>query len=714
MLRPSALLICALALATTTQGVVNSEAQRREAPIADTYGLPPSSPAFSLGELPVAVYGTPAVAHYPPPPPDIPPPAPHGPSKEYGVPVQNFGPPKINIEYGPPHIPKPSFHHPPKPVYGPPHHPHHSAPPRKQSSLFESLFSSIGFGGEQAHHHGPPPKQVYGPPAHSFPKPTFGGPSLPQLGPKPVYGPPKQIFGPQKNVFGPQKTVFAVQQSFGHHQGASHLPPTPPEIKCDGWKPIAGPAVQTTSHLEIHAPESSYGPPPSGDFLANHQQSSSLDIGLQLPHIEPGPSFNNDLHHELDFGKGNSLEIHSNVITDSYSAPPVDSYAPNKYRPSFFKPGPPHGPPKFQLPPPSFHGAPHRPGPISHGLAISHGSVSGNLKPWSGPVSPPRQPIVYRPPVPQGLIESIGNTVEHLDNFGTKPNYAGDVYLPPPTTGDASSYQTVPHINSLPSENPPQPFLIQHHLPEALPQIQQPRHQEQQTIIAVANDCGHGPELQSNGGDSQSSLSYYSTTGSQSSSSFGTEYSNNIDTSYGPPPSGSINEVHSNNQLEGSFIQQASGLISEIHSTEHIHDSYAPPASGDSYSSHQLQGSESIATASLPGLTGGLNGLELVSAQRSQSVTIPVQGKHASYQLQFQSADPVGSGNGSGAPHEQILSEGLLQSILSAIEQPQTNFRPEEPSYDPNIDHSEVSVFLKSPEGQKTLADPPSSADHKR
>ncbi|XP_065087415.1 uncharacterized protein LOC135709136 [Ochlerotatus camptorhynchus] len=704
MLRPSALLICALVLTTATQAVVNIEAQRREAPIADTYGPPPSSPGDSSYDLPAPVYGAPAVAHYPPPPPDVPPAiVPH---KEYGVPVQHFGPPNINIEYGPPpQAPKPVYH-PPKPVYGPPPHPpahYPSYPPKKQSSFLESLFSTFGFGGEEEHnhhrhhpqqhqpqqhqpqqhqpqqhqhyHHGPPPKPVYGPP-----KPSYGVPSFNQPAPKPVYGPPKPAYGPPKPVYGPPAPIFTAQQSFGHHSSA-HVPPTPPEIKCDGWKPIAGPVGQgpPPSHVEIHSPDSSYGPPPSGDFLGGQHQISGGDIGLQLPRLEPGPSFNNDLHSGQELHKGNSFEIHSNFISDSYGAPPPDSYAPGSYKPSFVPMPQPPQPPKLQFPPSPVYAAPqhHRPASYQHGLAISHGSVSGNLRPWSGPVAPPRQPIAYRPPVPAGLIESIGHTVEQLDNFGSKHHYNGDVYLPPPTSDIPTAPHSPQELYTLPSEQPPQPFLTQHQFPEALAQVQQPRNPDLNVLPISSSDCGHGPELSGHTGDQQTV--YFGSSGAQAYTS---EESNSIDSSYGPPASGNV--------------------VSEYRTA------------------HQLSGSESVSTAaSLPGLSGGLGGLELVSAQKSHSLTIPVQGKLGSYQLQFQAANPLGSGHGgSGAPHEQILSEGLLQSILSAIEQPQGSFQHEASSYDPNIDHSEVSVFLKSPEGQKTLADHPGSTSgssvHKR
>ncbi|XP_035919749.1 extensin-like [Anopheles stephensi] len=694
MFKPTLPLICGalLLLLSAASAVINNnanqsnqEAQRREAPLADSYGPPPATGP----ELPAPVYGAPAAAHYPPPPPDVPPPAPVLPSvqvphKEYGVPVQNYGPPNVNIEYGPPPVPasKPVYHSYPKPpqYHGPPpsHH-------KKSSSFLEQLFSTFGFGGSNDdHHHHHAPKPSYGPPPHPAPvygpplKPVYGPPPA-ALAPQPVYGPPihqappKPHYGPPKPAYGPPlQSGFAVQSAsfghqsstFGHHPASPvHAPPTPPEIKCDGWKPIAGPVVQP----EVHAPESSYGPPPSGDFLGSHHQLesggvsvSSSDIGLQLPKLEHGPVFNahSEHHSELELSKGNNYEVHSNFISDSYGAPPSDSFLPGKYKPSFAKPlapPPPPPPQKLHFPP-----SPHYGPPLRHpGLGISHGSISGNLKPWPVSGSPPRHPIAYRPPVPQGLIESIGHAVEHQENFGTKPSYSGDVYLPPPTRDVAHSGPSSLELNVLPSEQPAQPFLTQHQLPEPQTYVQEPRYQSHD-VVSVSSDCGHGPTSV----DVQQSIqtNQLSIVGPSATASYSADYSNG-------------------------------------HSLQEHYD-------GASSTRH-------VQTSSLPGLDGGIGGLELISAQKSQSLTIPVQGQRGSYQLQFQSADPQGSGS---APHEQILSEGLLQSILSAIEQPQQHRATEDQeSYDPNIDHSEVSVFLKSPEGQKTLQDHPNGhIGHKR
>ena len=79
-------LVCALAL-PMTNAVINTKSdttklERREAPF-ETYGPPEIQPQQQTIVLPTPVYGAPAVAKYPPPPPERPP-YPQAPSKEYG------------------------------------------------------------------------------------------------------------------------------------------------------------------------------------------------------------------------------------------------------------------------------------------------------------------------------------------------------------------------------------------------------------------------------------------------------------------------------------------------------------------------------------------------------------------------------------------------------------------------------------------------------
>ncbi|KAL0858283.1 hypothetical protein ABMA27_012185, partial [Loxostege sticticalis] len=82
---------------------------------------------------------------------------------------------------------------------------------------------------------------------------------------------------------------------------------------------------------------------------------------------------------------------------------------------------------------------------------------------------------------------------------------------------------------------------------------------------------------------------------------------------------------------------------------------------------------------------------------------IPIKGKHASYSVQIQSADDGlrGKTGPPSIPHEQLLSEGLLQSILQAIEQPTQqqppNFKPQNQNFNSqtqnfNFDQSNAKI----------------------
>lgn len=263
-------------------------------------------------------------------------------------------------------------------------------------------------------------------------------------------------------------------------------------------------------------------------------------------------------------------------------------------------------------------------------------------------------------------------------------------------------------LNSLPLETGAQSFQFQqqnnqqhfqqhqeqsNNIPYALPLVQEPR-------FNGVHDCGHGPI--------------------------------SIQDSYGPPPSGN-QQNHNQQQVSTDVLAKVLSFensISSSNSDQTIESSYGPPPSGnpqdslafgseqkassvveiksDEKSQQQQQQESSISEQKLPGLEG-LDGLDIVSTQQSQSLTIPVQGQFGSYQLQFQSANGLGGGEGSGidsATHEQLLSEGLLNQILSAIEQPgQSNIIIPQTG-DPIANHQEAASFLKSPQGQETLAEP--------
>ncbi|XP_058977433.1 trithorax group protein osa [Musca domestica] len=188
--------------------------------------------------------------------------------------------------------------------------------------------------------------------------------------------------------------------------------------------------------------------------------------------------------------------------------PPSGNYGPPPPPPSgnYGPPPPPsgpggnYGPP---LPPPSGPGGNYGPPPpppqgefgssaafVHHhaeaGLGIQYGKQSGNVGNFPPPHgAPPSKPVAFRPPVPQGLIETIGNTVQHLDQFGVKPNIQVPTYIPPaaneiPQTGPGNlniEYGAPQQQQQLPLA------IIEQQLPAQQPAqvfVQQGQHQQHQ------------------------------------------------------------------------------------------------------------------------------------------------------------------------------------------------------------------------------------------
>lgn len=156
-------------------------------------------------------------------------------------------------------------------------------------------------------------------------------------------------------------------------------------------------------------------------------------------------------------------------------------------------------------------------------------------------------------------------------------------------------------------------------------------------------------------------------------------------TSYGPPPSGNPADSFAHGSQKSSTTVQIDGSVNNAYSNE----------------SHEF--------GNLPGLS--TSGLNIISAQKSVPLEIPVQGERGSYSLQFQAADPLASQNNEidTPDHQKLLSEGLLQSILSAIERPKSSDETPQPLFESKKEsldnHPEVNEFVKSAVGQETLAE---------
>ncbi|KAM7348837.1 uncharacterized protein ACRADG_008020 [Cochliomyia hominivorax] len=433
--------------------------------------------------------------------------------------------------------------------------------------------------------------------------------------------------------------------------------------------------------------------------------------------------------------------------------PPSGNYGPPPPNGKYGPPPPPsdnYGPPP---PPPSGSYGPPPSGPsaaafVQHhaqaGLGIQYGKQSGNVAPFpphGG--APPSKPVAFRPPVPQGLFETIGATVQHLDKFGVKPPVQAPTYIPPaaseiPQTGPGNlnveygvpqrQQQQLPHgiiEQQLPQQQPAQVFV---QIEQQQQQHQQQQQQQQQFGNAHAEygvpppPTQQGltppaqylppvppPELQQQylppTGPGQHQFNSGATYTSSATATFdnsafaATQYNNEIvhgqalplqqqprfhDCGHGPNlvGGGSFSYQQQQHQQQqyssGSSTSISQSIpVAEQH-TQFISgpaSSYGPPPSGNDLD-HIGYASEKSQVTALPDGTNpeglpGLDGLNVLSAQKSQAIHLSSQettnGK--TYQVQF-------GGNGQTANHEEILSAGLLQTILNAVEQPQQQHQP--------------------------------------
>lgn len=758
----------------------SEQQQRREASaISDSYGAPISGTGIDSyiptgpnnPSLPIPVYGVPDSPSnnivYPAPPPDIPPPLP---SLNYGAPFKTYGPPQpINhINLSPPPL-----------KYGPPIRPPKPFRP-------------------------PRPRPQYGPP-----KPVF----IPKH-PKPIYGPPKTIYGPPKGpLFAPHKNNFKQQQSVtvvtlpnlnfdkpdGHYgppdpipHGPPHpgvpAPPTPPDIKYDGWQPIPG-LVSRPPSGSYGVPESQHGnedlhfnsdftPPPVGGLALNqysehsgansyNSQGISDSYGAPLNAVTGSggivSSSGDELHddHSLSLGLSaaginsgqNYLSVIKSIgyelfpqngVKDSYSAPPLSSYsadgpyaAAHSYKSNGISSGSSykHQHQGFQnsqhglslsstgiglIPPSGFYGVPPN---GQYGTPLLNKPSSQYGVPHSGlKINPPRHPIIFREPVPAGLIESVGHHTAHKDAHGiienSHANFAGPAYIPPPVPDlSKPAYEEQPHVPSslysLPSPTPPVSF-------------QNYAHGSSSAGLGSFGVNTNQFNFNTNhfGGSHQQLTSYTAPLGSIDNS-----YGLQIDS--GPGYSVALDHAHSGGvtvgldalppltiDLAGATSNIGQQITQSNFGYQNIpHDCSLHKTQPLSLLSYEVPSANSY-TASLSGLTsnigGDYHGLDLNAAYSQKNPTtsvnsledenhgksygkslaqsfgldsdvvksesidinnIPVQGALGSYTLKIQPADNLGNRQNSQGeiPHAQVLNDGLLQSILAAIEHPQQN-----------------------------------------
>ncbi|KAL7019601.1 hypothetical protein ACKWTF_011177 [Chironomus riparius] len=621
------------------------------------------------------------------------------------------------------------------------------------------------------------PQNSYGPPSHSSngglansihtPDNSYGPPIIVGSGHASSasaiasidnsYGPPNHQPAPENNYLPPQALTSSGHSSSSSVSSNSNSYSGPPPI---GHLTYGVPK----NPQDFGPPESSYGPPPSGlvEFKHSGGHDGTIDTvpnlptDIQLPIADSGAHFDNAIgfvsstlgvsanseviksqaiheSHTSELATSNSFSSGSGFSagsSDSYSAPPLDSYAPGKYPSSYngrkpagtpqrpiapqrpiSPPRPNYGPPiptktvRPQAPPPNFR-------PLNNyaqSVAQSYSSQSHSIQ--QTPVRPIR-PLIHRQPVPQGLIQSIGQNVKVQDALGSSHGLSGGkTYLPPPT----NEVPIPPMRLIVPNPGPVQQFQHNSHNSHSQAggvatssssfslQNQDLRH------IHVIHDCGKGPKLQNtygapSGGHTQT---FQAPLVSESHSAV-------LSAGYEVPAQAL--EVPQHNSINFNAPSNSYGPPS---------NSYGPPASGPGHLEvvglesrnnavvSELTQSESRDTprAQLPGLNSGLSssGLDFISAIKSHSIEVPQnQGSAGNFQLQIQGSQSHDN-RIDGTNHKQILDDGLLQSILTAIEQKPAQTVPQV-TEDAESEHTEAKTFLKSREGQQVLGDKTSDA----
>ncbi|KAG6461592.1 hypothetical protein O3G_MSEX012728 [Manduca sexta] len=348
---------------------------------------------------------------------------------------------------------KPNFPIPAE-TYGPPGHSLGPIGPNDQVVLQD--FSNVG-------HYGPPqPDPNPRPPHPGIPAPPT---------------PPHVLYDGWKPIPGLSYPVGHVEEVLNIGVGDNYGPPPPPPGQEIHVQHQIG-LDQLSSHIGLDQQLSHIGLDQhlTGQLDFNHglDQQNHISFDQHLPNVNQLQSFSNaqiasgysNVHQDalahVDLGSivgGDSnhidqsktvFEAHytenqhpqsdlafvQSAITlekpaDSYGAPPLDSLSGGPYPASLRQQGakglvPPSG--VYGVPPGSQYGAPHKP----TNLPIPYGSFSGGGHSIHTGGNTPKHPVKFRESVPQGLLEHIGQTTHGKDTHGINHLTQGPAYLPPP------------------------------------------------------------------------------------------------------------------------------------------------------------------------------------------------------------------------------------------------------------------------------------------
>ncbi|XP_046658378.1 collagen alpha-1(I) chain-like [Homalodisca vitripennis] len=578
---------------------------------SNAYGPPPSD---GYGPPPSDSYGPPpsgpsivSGTGYDGPPPPLPPP-------QLPKPPPSYGPPKPSGSYGPPR---------PSSSYGPPKKPSNSyGPPKRPSGTYGPPKPPPPSYGppKPINNYGPPklPSSAYGPP--KIPSNSYGSPNPPSNS----YGPPKlpsSSYGPPKSLsgnFGSVSDSYGPPPSGSGGNGVSYSGPPPP--------PSSSYGVPSSSYGVPQAPSTSYGVPGADHFG-----------GSSGPFAEPVGSFGGTSH------GGSSLSTSYGVPGDT---PPGTFGVPISGC---------CGTPPPNIAPPDHHISQSYETPKSgknvdiSASGLSYGVPSGKTVEGPNHIQP-KEPIKFVQPVPTGFLEAIGQSVEYK-NTGVGRPFQGGTYIPP-SVPEAGKPVNEEHEDNYIHDQGHQggrgggdDFQITQSLSVDL---SPPPNGGHQTIDSYGSQTIAGGNIaQSLDSNNQFAFSNFGQNGAVGVSGTGGDtqglstaisYQNNNLLSAGDHAGNvpEVNQLIKSLGLEGNTITQSQSI--DLGSQQFLNP----------------QGGHFITQT-----TG--NGVQ----------NIPIQGNHGSYTLQIQPAGGIGSTGEQSIAHDQVLSNGLLQDILAAIEQQQ-------------------------------------------
>lgn len=716
------------------------------------------------------------------------------PKPTYGLPFKSHKILAPKPVYGPP---KPLYG-PPKPIYGPPKVtygaplgiPIQNVAVQDVSTVTVSqnlgaIDNSIDFAGNL-------PAPIYGTPLVSLPldlKPEFPipsdtyGPPGHALGP---IGPPISSGGSIGHIAHVEQVVIDEGSNVGHygppqpdpnprppHPGIP-APPTPPHVLYDGWKPIPGVSYP---HGHVEHVEDNYGPPPpppvhevhvleqelpsveqhqffQGQNQVQNQFSTQISTGyssvhqdalgnLDLNSIVGGDTNNIDQAktvfeaHYTEHNPQQDLAVIQASIPgkDDYISPPVDSTSGGAYS-SIRQHGgkgliPPSG--IYGVPPGGQYGAPPKPPPSN--LPLPYGSISGGGH-YATHTSIPRQPIKFREPVPDGLLQHVGHTTHSKDAHGIDHLTHGPTYIPPPIRDvkDVNIHTENHGFNSLSLSIEPtslyslphsgNPLQFQHSAPSSL--YGSPIDSYSVPLLTVGDNTAAGSSTNAVTTTIDSSIfanlsnldaaailkhcPYHEAilkaarNGEKIPADLASKYVASLSSLGSTLSKNQLNQLVSqtnsfNIPVEGS--ESVSYNSKDLSTASHTLVETILPEKYEKLKSKALREAQQNAKSNfkdekiqyvtdeiyrtsekIKNLSEETRKLQQKIASNSQTLNhvqtqsfnrvqggdnIPVKGKLGTYSVQIQSSN--GKGNPT-IPHEQLLSEGLLQSILQAIEQP--------------------------------------------